>query len=130
MNAPSETPVTEFNDPETCALLTEIETLRGLARSPSWTLRQFLRQAFFDEGWTDRKRKFTRDDLNSLDPTQESILDRKIGKLGDNLYKFCAEIARSQRMGHIERHDGKKLYTFLNSALGVPLRKRQSRQVR
>lgn len=106
-------------------LLAEIDSIRG-CRLDGQQVIQFLEQSILRPNGMSERKPFEKTEV-----FDKRYLVEKIGKLsGSGIYQLCTELValrqgKTGKPDHIENHDGKRVYTFLNSVFPREVKKRR-----
>gem|GEM_PF-3544740 len=114
-----------IDDPETIILVDELFTVTGVDPRPFFNsmLLHFFQQCLFPNGATSKPVKISKDDLDQHDPHDDYLLRKKVGKIGDPLFKTLEQLAMQNRHNRygIEHFSGSAIYVFLNRMI-VPVK--------
>lgn len=107
--------VNECDDAEVNTLLKELELISGfrISEARNYTILDFFQQVLKPNGYEKNPIKISKADIDEYDPTDEFILRKKIGKVGDGIFYICSELASVRRYS-IDDFTGTSVYVFLN----------------
>lgn len=93
-------------------------------------LLHFFQQCLFSNGASHKPIKISKDDLDEHDPQDEYLLRKKIGKIGDPLFRTFEQLASENRYNRygIEHFTGTAIYVFLNKMI-VPVKSKPTRRL-